>query len=93
MNTTDCPQKDMVVQIIDGKAYYMSRAYKPNFKSYDGMEPGKKTTSLEDFGFEIIEREYQADFSLVRTSVATYEDGAPRQWQGEFKFSLPKVKL
>lgn len=93
LNEIDRPDRRMVVQIIDGKAYYMSRAEEPGMKAYDGMQPRTNTTSLEDFGFNILEREFQVDFTKTRDSVARYSDGQVREWQGPVEFSLPKVVL
>lgn len=92
VNDMDCPKPRLVTQIIDGKCYYMMRAVEDSLKQYDGMQPDRPTF-LEDFGFKIIERQYQVDFIKVRESKATYKDGKIRHWQGELDFSLPKVIL
>lgn len=92
VNDVDYPGQNMVTEIIEGKHYYMSRAYDSYKKEYDGMT-FKSPTYLEEFGFDIKELEHQVDFELVRPSKAKYSDGEPRFWQGGQKFSLPKVYL
>lgn len=93
LNTIDRPDRRMVVEIIEGKAYYMSRAEEPRMKSYDGMTPRPDTTSLEDFGFTIVELGGKIRCVKTRPSVARYSDGGVREWQGETSFDLPRVAL
>lgn len=93
VNEIDCPDSRHVTQVIDGKHYYMSRALDEGLKQYDGMTPDRPTF-LEDFGFDIAEREFQVDFELnAGNRTSAYRNGGPRYWQGEKSFSLPKVLI
>lgn len=92
VNDIDYPRPDLVTEVIRGRHYYMSRYNNKDKRNYDGMVPAQPTF-LEVFGFKIIEREFQVDFELVSNSLATYNDGSSRKWQGAKKFSLPKVNL
>lgn len=93
LNTVDRPDRRMVVEIIEGKAYYMSRAEEPRMKSYDGMTLRPDTTSLEDFGFTIVDLGRKIRCVKTGPGVAKYRDGEPRKWQGADDFELPKVAL
>lgn len=90
VNDLDRPESRLVTQIINSKHYYMMRSIEEDMKKYDGMN-SIRPAFLEDFGFQIIERENQVDFKLVNDSRATYKSGEIRFWQGEKEFSLPKV--
>ena len=71
----------------------MARAMDPHLKAYDGMNPSRPTP-IEDFGFDVEISGVEAVFSRVRPSIATYEDGKPRQWQDRVypsQFTLPLV--
>lgn len=95
VNSTDCPKKDLVAEWVPGVGYcYMARAFHPYKKQYDGMDPARPT-AIEDFGFTILEREYQTDFYKTNgPTVATYGDGKPRVWQDHHvQFSLPRVDV
>ncbi len=94
VNTCDAPDRRHVAEWIGGIGYcYMARSEDPHLKLFDGMLP-TRPTSIEDFGFDPVLDRGDVLFARVRASVATYEDGAPRQWQdrrsGE-QFTLPLV--
>lgn len=96
INTTDAPKKDLIVEYINSVGYcYMARKYMPYKMAFDGMS-ARRPTAIEDFGFTVIEREYQTDFERHGPSIATYEDGKIRDWQDIYsgsRFSLPRVEL
>jgi len=92
VNDVDRPEGKLVTEIVEGKHYYMSRYFDDSKKNYDGMQP-RNPTFLEDFGFDIVEKEYQTEFIQTGESKATYKDGEQRRWQGEKEFVLPKVIL
>ena len=92
VNSFDKPYERLVAQVIDDKCYYMERSLDSSMKRYDGIST-TQATSLEDFGFEIKEKEFQVDFKLVHESKAKYSDGQTRHWQGAKQFSRPKVIL
>lgn len=77
LNTIDRPCARLVVEIINGKAYYMARAVETGLKDYDGMSVREDTTSMEDFGFHIEERGDYVIFQHVWQSEAKYRDGTP----------------
>ena len=92
VNDVDKPYRRLVTEVIDGKHFYMARSEEVGLRQYDGMEP-TQPTFLEDFGFVMkeIEGTNRIHFNKVGASTASYRDGKPRQWQGEFAFDLPKV--
>lgn len=95
VNTCDEPTWYHVAECIRGKYYYMARSLdgKTHLKRFDGMTPARPTR-MEDFGFSVVESEYEVRFRLISQSIATYEDGLPRKWQGSLtEFILPKVVL
>jgi hypothetical protein len=97
VNTIDSPTQSNIAEWVPGTGYcYMRRGTSPRFKQYDGMTP-RRPTAIEDFGFDVFVGKTEAAFVLRRKSVATYEDGVPRVWQGDdfesAPFFLPLVKL
>jgi hypothetical protein len=94
INTTDCPERRLIAQWVEGIGYcYMARHFEPRLRRFDGMK-ARRPTAIEDFGFDVIEREFQVDFERHRPSSATYEDGTVRDWQDRYsgpRFSLPRV--
>ena len=49
----------------------------------------KEATRIEDFGFEVEENIIDVTFNKTRSGKATYSNGEPRLWQGEYIFTLP----
>lgn len=95
VNDCDEPTWYHVAEGINGKYYYMARSIdgKTHLKRYDGMNPSRPTR-MQDFGFSVVESEYEVLFKLTGPSIATYEDGVPRKWQGTLtEFIMPKVVL
>lgn len=92
VNTVDGPCRKLVAEWVDRVGYcYMARTEYPYLKKFDGMRP-ERPTSIEDFGFAVLIRGNEATFTLALESVATYEDGLPRQWQRpRSTFTLPLV--
>lgn len=92
---SDCdrPEPRLICELINGKYYYMGRAFEKGLRSY-ALDAQRDVTPVEDFGFMIVRRAYQTDFTLVGPSTATYHDGRPREWQShEREFSMPNVIL
>lgn len=83
INTIDRPYEKLVAQKIGDKFYYLDRS----LKSYDGMQPCNPTP-LEVFGFNILEDGAQVTFEKIKDSIAQYEDGKIRPWQGSSYFTL-----
>lgn len=83
VNTTDRPWESLVAyQTTDGKLNYCDRRK----KSYDGM-PFYKATPIEDFGIHVrLHDDGTYEFTQSGQSIAKYEDGKPRAWQGLSKF-------
>jgi hypothetical protein len=90
LNDTDCPERKMVCQFVDGIGYcYLNRD--PILARHDGMV-SYRPTPMADFGFAVTDMpDGIVKFSQVSSPCATYEDGAPRRWQGratEFEFDM-----
>lgn len=92
VNTFDKPCPKLLAEVVNNKAYYMSRATIPNMKNFDGMEI-VDGTPIEDFGFEIVETPISVHFKQTRPSTAKYDNNTIRQWQGETSFTLPRINL
>lgn len=97
INDTDRPCRDLIVECIDGKYYYMSRAYDKNKHGYDGMDQ-PFPTNMADFGFDIVENMEKKTVTFVnnRNGKARYRDGKPRAWQEHImvqSFTMPMVDL
>lgn len=92
VNEADRPYSRLVAQIIDGKAYYMSRSIEHHLKQYDGMSIDR-ATDIEAFGFFVEEKAHTVLFTKIGDSIAQYPDGSPRQWQGVSVFEKPCVVL
>lgn len=92
INYIDRPDETHVAEKLCGKYYYMSRAFLPHMRVYDKMIAWN-ATSMHQFGFEIIETQYDVKFKQILASAAIYKDGRNRLWQGKTDFILPKVKL
>lgn len=95
LNSIDRPYERLVCELVDGKYYYLQRAVEEGLRDYDGMEPRDDTTSMEDFGFDCIEDASGLEVCFIkrRESVARYESGEIRPWQGKVNFTHKRVKL
>jgi len=86
VNTADRPQASLVAyKTEDGKLNYLDRTK----KQYDGMSM-TRATPLESFGIYWTIEKYHDKMMLVfkqmTESVACYENGDRRHWQGEQSF-------
>ena len=80
VNETDQPCAKHICQLVNGKYYYMARKAYPELKRFDGMRPDRPT-SMQEFGFAVLERGNTVTFVRVASSVAKYHDGETRKWQ------------
>ena len=93
VNTFDRPCEELIAELRDdGKLYYVN----PKFAgraAFLGML-ADESTPVEDFGLTLT---MYGDGLLrgkaVRASVATYDDGRPRMWQGAQSFCFYPAKV
>jgi hypothetical protein len=90
VNDFDKPDERHVAQVVEvGKAQYLHE----DLRGFGSLQVDPKWSStMEAFGFDVDILNGIAHFSLVRDSIATYNDGKPRQWQGRKKtFTLKMI--
>lgn len=88
VNETDRPCELLIAERRDdGKLYYINPILRKD-KDFHGM-PFREATPLENFGIEFeIENNDTFKGQLKNFSIATYEDGSSREWQGNESFSF-----
>ena len=89
INTWDKPHpKLLMIENPNGKFVYINTDVRSrNTNEFDKLP---ETASLKDFGFEAQYNEDKGEVEYIQTqgSVATYEDGREREWQGPTKFTF-----
>lgn len=89
VNQIDKPHPPLVAyETASGSLNYLDRTK----SEYDGMSKDR-ATPLEDFGFDIQFGYTEIFFAKERPSVARYDDGTIREWQGDLFFSRPFDKI
>lgn len=87
INDIDRPDEKHVAQILDNqidRAEYLSH----ELRDWGELTVTDKSANIIDFGFDITFKNGIASFEKTGESVATYEDGSHRAWQGSTRFGL-----
>jgi hypothetical protein len=87
VNTDDRPCARNVAELRpDGTYYYVHPGLRDD-RQFWAMTPSRPTP-LEDFGLTWVAADGVLRARATRESVATYEDGRARRWQGEEEFEI-----
>ncbi len=89
LNDFDKPHEKLVVELDPrtNLAYYVHETMYKDWKN-NGFKLDSDATSLSYFGFAYYIRSDIAVFTMIQPSIATYNDGKLRLWQGERDFTL-----
>ena len=93
VNTFDRSCEELIAELRDdGKLYYVHPKLKGR-SAFLGML-ADESTPVEDFGLTLtMDDDGLLRGKAVRASLATYDDGRPRMWQGALSFRFYPAKV